>query len=43
MSSFVDRTEPDMDAYHVYGEWAEIQQEIYPKLADIFIRINARK
>lgn len=43
MSSFVDRTEPDMDAYDVYGEWAEIQQEIYPKLADIFTRINARK
>lgn len=40
MSSFVDKTEPDMAAYEVYGEWASIQQDIYPALADIFTRIN---
>lgn len=40
MASFVEKTEPDMEAYEVYGEWAEIQQDIYPALADIFTRIN---
>lgn len=40
MASFVDRTEPDPEAYEIYGEWAAIQQDIYPALADIFTRIN---
>lgn len=40
MASFVERTEPDLDAYEVYGEWADIQKDIYPALADIFTRIT---
>ena len=40
MASFVERTEPDMDAYEAYGEWAQIQKDIYPALAEIFTRIN---
>ncbi|MFT0847349.1 FGGY family carbohydrate kinase [Actinomycetaceae bacterium L2_0104] len=41
MSSFVERTEPNMDAYRRYGEWAEIQKDIYPAVADIFNRTQA--
>lgn len=40
MASFVDRTDPDPEAYEVYGQWAEIQQDIYPALEEIFTRIN---
>lgn len=38
MSSFVERTEPDMQAHALYGEWAQIQREIYPAVADLFTR-----
>ncbi len=41
MSSFVERTEPNMDAHRRYGEWAEIQKDIYPAVADIFNRTQA--
>ncbi|AZQ77205.1 xylulose kinase [Flaviflexus ciconiae] len=41
MASFVDRTDPDPEAHEIYGEWAAIQQDIYPALADIFTRINS--
>ena len=38
MSSFVERTEPHMQAHALYGEWAQIQREIYPAVADLFTR-----
>ncbi len=47
MSSFVERTEPDMQAHRLYGQWAAIQRDIYPAVADIFTRtqevLNSQK
>ncbi len=36
MTSFIDRTEPDLDAHERYGQIAKVQQKIYPKLAELF-------
>ncbi|MGO1591935.1 xylulokinase [Ancrocorticia sp.] len=42
MASFIERTEPNMEAYDVYGQWADIQKDIYPALAPLFGRIYAQ-
>lgn len=42
MASFTERTEPNMEAYVTYGQWADIQKDIYPALAPLFTRIYAQ-
>ena len=42
MASFIERTEPNMEAYEIYGQWADIQKDIYPALAPLFERIYAQ-
>lgn len=40
MTNFIERTEPDADAHERYGKISRIQQEIYPKLNDIFAQLK---
>lgn len=42
MATFIERTEPNMEAYETYGQWADIQKDIYPALAPLFERIYAQ-
>jgi len=40
MTTFTAQTEPNMETHERYGKIADVQQEIYPMVQDIFAKIN---
>lgn len=40
MTTFTAQTEPNMETHERYGKIADVQQEIYPMVQDIFEKIN---